>query len=63
MEALRIGVLNLMHDKEATRRRFTRVLEQPGLPVKLTFFTRLPTTLVARYQRRWLRLPGPWTWN
>ncbi|PNV58700.1 homoserine O-acetyltransferase/O-succinyltransferase family protein [Limosilactobacillus fermentum] len=38
MEALRIGVLNLMHDKEATRRRFTRVLEQPGLPVKLTFF-------------------------
>ena len=31
-------MLNLMHDKEATRRRFTRVLEQPGLPVKLTFF-------------------------
>ena len=24
MEALRIGVLNLMHDKEATRRRLTR---------------------------------------
>ena len=38
IEALRIGVLNLMHDKEATRRRFTRVLEQPGLPVELTFF-------------------------
>lgn len=30
MEALRIGVLNLMHDKEATRRRFTGSLNNPA---------------------------------
>lgn len=34
---LQIGILNLMHDKEDTQRRFRRVLRQTGWPVQLTF--------------------------
>lgn len=35
---LKIGVLNLMHDKLDTRRRFERVLKNSAQPVELTFF-------------------------
>ena len=35
---LKIGVLNLMHDKLDTKRRFERVLKNSAQPVELTFF-------------------------
>ena len=35
---LKIGVLNLMHDKLDTKRRFERVLQDSAQPVELTFF-------------------------
>lgn len=35
---LKIGVLNLMHDKLDTKRRFERVLNSTTYPVELTFF-------------------------
>lgn len=34
---LHIGVLNLMHDKADTQRRFVKVLRQPGFNVTVTF--------------------------
>lgn len=35
---LQIGILNLMHDKVDTQRRFKKVLQQPNYDVELTFF-------------------------
>ena len=35
---LKIGVLNLMHDKLDTKRRFERILKNSAQPVELTFF-------------------------
>lgn len=38
MMPIRIGILNLMHDKVATQQRFERLLKQAGQPVSVTFF-------------------------
>lgn len=38
MRALNIGILNLMHDKQATNERFTRVLTHGKLAVDLHFY-------------------------
>ena len=35
---IRVGILNLMHDKVDTQQRFTRVLTRTAYPVTLTFF-------------------------
>lgn len=37
-DALKIGILNLMHDKVDTQKRFTHVLQQTGKQVELTYF-------------------------
>lgn len=37
-DVLEIGVLNLMHDKEDTKRRFERVLTREDRRVNLTWF-------------------------
>lgn len=37
-DVLEIGVLNLMHDKEDTKRRFERVLTREDCRVNLTWF-------------------------
>ncbi|MDN7144923.1 homoserine O-succinyltransferase [Liquorilactobacillus mali] len=37
-ETLNIGVLNVMHDKSDTQRRFNSVLKQQDIPVKVTYF-------------------------
>lgn len=37
-DVLRIGILNLMHDKLDTRARFLRVLEGQGINVEVTFY-------------------------
>lgn len=38
MRPLRIGILNVMHDKKATNARFTKVLTHSGRPVVLRYF-------------------------
>lgn len=38
MRPLKIGILNVMHDKEATNRRFNHVLQIAQVPVDLTFY-------------------------
>lgn len=38
MRPLKIGVLNVMHDKQATNERLTRVLTHSGQPVELHFY-------------------------
>lgn len=35
---LNIGILNLMHDKVDTQKRFSHVLTQTDLPVAITYF-------------------------
>lgn len=47
MQELKIGVLNLMHDKVDTQKRFKKVFAETGIPVKLEFF--YPKT---KYQNR-----------
>lgn len=38
MRPIKIGILNLMHDKKDTNDRFTKVLSAPGKPVELKFY-------------------------
>lgn len=38
MRPLKIGILNVMHDKEATNQRFTHVLTENQVPVDLFFY-------------------------
>lgn len=47
---LKIGVLNLMHDKLDTKRRFERVLKNSAQPVELTFFILKIITKIGQFQ-------------
>lgn len=47
---LKIGVLNLMHDKLDTKRRFERILKNSAQPVELTFFILKITTKIGQFQ-------------
>lgn len=47
MQELKIGVLNLMHDKVDTQKRFKKVFAETGIPTQLEFF--YPKT---KYQNR-----------
>ena len=38
MQPLKIGILNVMHDKAETNARFTKVLTHAGVPVELHFY-------------------------
>lgn len=52
---LKIGILNLMHDKQDTQQRFTHVLNATGYPVHITYLyppmhyagRRVPTTVAS----------------
>ena len=47
---LKIGVLNLMHDKLDTKRRFERILKNSAQPVELTFFILKIITKIGQFQ-------------
>lgn len=58
---LKIGILNLMHDKAATQQRFSSIFKALDPTVELTFSIPLTTTAIGRSQNWFNKSLNSWT--